>query len=58
MTLLAETGRPVAAPSANLSGQVSATMAAHVAESLGGKVDLILDGGRRHAGHGIHRDRI
>ncbi len=42
--LIAEAGVPLAAPSANLSGQVSATSAAHVAEGLGGKVDLILDG--------------
>jgi L-threonylcarbamoyladenylate synthase len=43
--LIRETGRPLAAPSANLSGRVSPTTAAHVAEELGGKVDLILDGG-------------
>jgi L-threonylcarbamoyladenylate synthase len=43
--LLAATGRPVAAPSANRSGALSPTTAAHVAESLGGAVDLILDGG-------------
>ena len=45
IALLRATGRPVAGPSANLSGQVTATMAAHVADSLGGKVDLILDAG-------------
>jgi L-threonylcarbamoyladenylate synthase len=45
IALLRETGRPVAGPSANMSGQVTATMAAHVADSLGGKVDLILDAG-------------
>ena len=45
LALLKETGRPVAGPSANLSGQVTATTAAHVADSLGGKVDLILDAG-------------
>jgi L-threonylcarbamoyladenylate synthase len=45
IALLREAGRPVAGPSANLSGQVTATMAAHVADSLGGKVDLILDAG-------------
>ncbi len=38
-------GRPLAAPSANPSGTVSPTTAAHVAEGLGGVVDLILDGG-------------
>ena len=43
--LLRETALPIAAPSANLSGKVSATTAAHVAEGLEGKADLILDGG-------------
>jgi len=43
--LLAAVGRPLAAPSANLSGGVSPTAAAHVAASLKGRVDLILDGG-------------
>jgi len=38
-------GRPLAAPSANASGQVSPTRARHVADSLAGQVDLILDGG-------------
>lgn len=49
-SLLAETGLPLAAPSANRSGGVSPTCAAHVAASLGGKADLILDGGRCQAG--------
>ncbi len=44
--LLAETGRPIAAPSANRSGRVSPTEAAHVAEELGEQAILILDGGR------------
>ena len=43
--LLRASSRPVAAPSANPSGRVSPTTAAHVAESLGDKVALILDGG-------------
>jgi L-threonylcarbamoyladenylate synthase len=43
--LLQETGLPIAAPSANLSGKVSATLAVHVAEALQEKVDIILDGG-------------
>ena len=42
--------RPLAAPSANRSGAVSPTHAAHVAASLGAKVDLILDGGACAAG--------
>ncbi len=38
-------GRPVAAPSANRSGRVSPTSAAHVRADLDGRVDLIIDGG-------------
>lgn len=48
--LLAATGLPLAAPSANRSGGVSPTSAAHVASSLGGRVDFILDGGDCAAG--------
>jgi L-threonylcarbamoyladenylate synthase len=43
--LLAEFGRPVAAPSANRSGRVSPTTAAHVLEAFADSVDLVLDGG-------------
>ena len=43
--LIRAAGRPLAAPSANRSGAVSPTTAAHVAESLGARVALILDGG-------------
>ncbi len=43
--LLTSVGRPLAAPSANASGQVSPTSAGHVLESLGGGLPLILDGG-------------
>jgi len=38
-------GRPVVAPSANLSGHVSPTIAAHVLGDLDGRIDLIVDGG-------------
>jgi L-threonylcarbamoyladenylate synthase len=38
-------GRPVVAPSANLSGHVSPTTAAHVHSDLDGRIDLIVDGG-------------
>jgi L-threonylcarbamoyladenylate synthase len=38
-------GRPVVAPSANLSGHVSPTTAAHVLGDLDGRIDLIVDGG-------------
>lgn len=43
--LLRASNKPIAAPSANKSGQISPTLAAHVAQSLPGKVDMILDGG-------------
>jgi len=45
LALLAAAGRPIAAPSANPSGTVSPTTAAHVAASMGDKVAMILDGG-------------
>ena len=38
-------GKPVVAPSANRSGHVSATTAAHVLADLGGRIDLVVDGG-------------
>jgi L-threonylcarbamoyladenylate synthase len=43
--LIAEAGVPLAAPSANPSGRVSATLATHVEEGFRGKLDMILDGG-------------
>jgi len=43
--LLRAVGRPIAAPSANRSGRVSPTLAAHVRDELGDRVSLILDGG-------------
>jgi L-threonylcarbamoyladenylate synthase len=43
--LIARLGHPLAAPSANRSGAVSPTTAAHVRDGLGGRIDLILDGG-------------
>lgn len=49
-TLIYEAGTPIAAPSANLFGYVSPTTAQHVADGLGKKVDLILDGGPCHVG--------
>lgn len=48
--LLKTCGLPLAAPSANRSGGVSPTSAAHVAASLGDRVDLILDGGETRQG--------
>ncbi|MCG6121856.1 MAG: threonylcarbamoyl-AMP synthase [Microvirga sp.] len=48
--LLEAVGRPVAAPSANRSGRVSPTSAAHVAGDLDGRVAAILDGGSTQVG--------
>jgi L-threonylcarbamoyladenylate synthase len=45
LALLERCGLPLAAPSANRSNTVSPTRAEHVLESLGERVDLILDGG-------------
>ena len=43
--LLAATGKPLAAPSANASGRISPTRAGHVLNSLDGRIALIIDGG-------------
>jgi L-threonylcarbamoyladenylate synthase len=43
--ILARCGRPLVAPSANRSGQLSPTDAAHVLADLGDRIDLIVDGG-------------
>jgi L-threonylcarbamoyladenylate synthase len=48
--LLRATGRPLAAPSANASGSISPTRADHVMKSLGGRIPLIIDGGRTERG--------
>lgn len=43
--LIARAGIPIAAPSANPFGYLSPTRAEHVERQLGGRVDMILDGG-------------
>lgn len=48
--LLAASGLPLAAPSANLSGSVSPTTAAHVLAGLDGRIDAVLDGGASDSG--------
>ncbi|WP_192646922.1 L-threonylcarbamoyladenylate synthase [Sphingopyxis sp. OAS728] len=48
--LLAETGAPLAAPSANASGRVSPTKAEHVLASLDGRIALVIDDGPTTAG--------
>jgi L-threonylcarbamoyladenylate synthase len=45
LALLKAVDRPVAAPSANRSGQVSPTTAAHVLEGLRGRIAAVLDSG-------------
>lgn len=50
LALLRAAGAPIAAPSANRSLQLSPTCAAHVAQSLGGRIPLILDGGATSGG--------
>jgi L-threonylcarbamoyladenylate synthase len=48
--ILAAFGRPIVAPSANRSGHVSPTSAAHVLADLRGRVDLIIDAGATPVG--------
>lgn len=43
--LIEMSGVPIAAPSANLSGKPSPTIAEHVVEDMKGRVDVIIDGG-------------
>lgn len=45
LTLIAESGVPIAAPSANVSGRPSPTSADHVIADLAGKIEMVLDGG-------------
>lgn len=49
--LLEASGRPLAAPSANASGRISPTRAAHVLASLDGRIPLVIDGGQ--TAHGL-----
>ena len=48
--VIRECGFPLAAPSANLSNQVSPTNAAHVRQQLHGKIPAIVDGGQCSVG--------
>lgn len=48
--LIAASGVFVAAPSANISGKPSPTMAKHVIDDLSGKIDMIIDGGNATLG--------
>jgi L-threonylcarbamoyladenylate synthase len=48
--LIREAGVPIAAPSANMFGELSPTTAQHVREALGDRVAMVLDGGRTTVG--------
>jgi len=50
LALLRAAGCPVAAPSANLSNQISPTTADHVLRGLRGRIALVLDGGATPGG--------
>lgn len=50
LDLLDTAGVPIAAPSANASGKPSPTRAEHVLADLGGRIDLLLDGGETRIG--------
>jgi L-threonylcarbamoyladenylate synthase len=50
LAMISEARTPIAAPSANTSGRPSPTTAAHVLDDLGGRIDLILDGGSTNIG--------
>jgi L-threonylcarbamoyladenylate synthase len=50
LALLRAVSRPVAAPSANRSGQVSPTTAAHVLDGLRGRIAAVLDSGPSEVG--------
>ena len=48
--LISQSGVPIAAPSANLSGKPSPTKGSHVIEDMMGKIDMIIDGGNTGVG--------
>jgi L-threonylcarbamoyladenylate synthase len=50
LQLIGQAGRPIAAPSANKSGRVSPTTAAHVAADFGDELSIIIDGGATEVG--------
>ncbi len=50
LALIHEAGVPLVAPSANRSGAISPTTPEHVLQSLGGRIDAVLDGGATAVG--------
>ena len=50
LNLIREAQTPIVAPSANLFGRPSPTNAQHVEDDLGGKIEMIIDGGKTRVG--------
>jgi L-threonylcarbamoyladenylate synthase len=50
LALIRESGKPIAAPSANRAGKPSPTIAEHVIDDLAGRIDVVLDGGPTRVG--------
>ncbi|ASJ02281.1 threonylcarbamoyl-AMP synthase [Thermococcus profundus] len=50
LALIRESGRPIAAPSANISGKPSPTLAEHVIDDFYGRIACIVDGGETPIG--------
>jgi L-threonylcarbamoyladenylate synthase len=50
LSLIGQSGCPIAAPSANLAGKPSPTTAKHVYQDLNGRIDAIIDGGSSSIG--------
>ena len=50
LQIIAASGKPLAAPSANISGRPSPTSAAHTAKDLNGLIPLVIDGGESEIG--------
>jgi len=50
LSLIRKSKTPIAAPSANLFGRTSPTTAQHVVDDLGGKIEMIIDGGKTKVG--------
>ncbi len=50
LAIIKESGLPIAAPSANISGKPSPTKASHVRADLGDRIKLVVDGGECEVG--------
>ena len=50
LSLIRKSNTPIAAPSANLFGRTSPTEAWHVVDDLGGRIEVIIDGGKTKVG--------